>query len=242
MTINWVGLDADDTLWHNESYFITSYELFAEIVAPYLAPTDDPYQAAHDLLIATEIRNIPQFGYGIKGATLSMIECALEISHRTIPAEDVWRLVERAKEMMAHPVELLDGALDALDALACHRLMLVTKGDVMDQRRKIEHSGIAERFDAIEIVHEKDPQTYAAALDRHGVDPRRFVMVGNSLRSDIHPVLALGGWGIHVPYETTWAIEHAEAPEDHPRFRVARSITEAAELIAGSGSIAAPAG
>jgi putative hydrolase of the HAD superfamily len=231
MTISWVGLDADDTLWHNESYFIASYELFAELVAPYLQHEPDPVVAAHDHLIATEIRNIPWFGYGIKGATLSMIECALELSNQQIPSSEVYRLVERAKEMMAHPVELIDGVVEALDALAHHRLILITKGDVMDQRRKIEQSTIAERFDAIEIIHEKDPATYAAALARHGIDPTEFVMIGNSLKSDVAPVLALGGWGIHVPYVTTWALESAEEPTDHPRFRSAVELGQVASLI-----------
>lgn len=155
MTITWVGLDADDTLWHNESYFVSSYELFAELVAPYLGDVEDPYQTAHDQLIATEIRNVPWFGYGIKGATLSMIECALELSNQKIPASEIYRLVERAKEMMAHPVELLEGVVDALDALAEYRLILITKGDVMDQRRKIEQSTVVSDSNTIEILRAK---------------------------------------------------------------------------------------
>ena len=218
MTESWIGWDADDTLWHNESYFIQTYDLFAEIAAPYLADFDDPAQAAHDLLIATETVNIPAFGYGIKGATISMIEAAITASGGTIPATELMRLVDRAKAMMAHPVEFLDGAIEALDALSHHRLVLLTKGDLKDQHRKIDGSQLAERFDAIEILHEKDEAAYLAAFDRHGIDPSQFVMIGNSIKSDILPVLALGGWAIHVPYETTWAIEHADEPTDAPRF------------------------
>jgi|JI9StandDraft_1071089.scaffolds.fasta_scaffold106426_2 putative hydrolase of the HAD superfamily len=218
MTETWVGFDADDTLWHNESYFMESYDLFADVAAPYLADFDDPAQAAHDLLIATETVNIPAFGYGIKGATISMIEAAITASGGAIPASELMRLINRAKAMMAHPVEFLDGAVEALDALSHHRLVLLTKGDLKDQHRKIDASALAERFDAIEILHEKDETAYLAAFARHSIDPSRFVMIGNSLKSDILPILGLGGWAIHVPYVTTWAIEHADEPTGARRF------------------------
>lgn len=228
---SWVGFDADDTLWHNESYFIETYDLFAEIAAPYLGDFDDPALAAHDLLIATETMNIPSFGYGIKGATISMIEAAITASGSTIPAVEIMRLVNRAKEMMDHPVEFLDGAVEALDALAHHRLVLLTKGDLKDQHRKIDASALAERFDAIEILHEKDEAAYTRAFARHGIDPERFVMVGNSLKSDILPILGLGGWAVHVPYVTTWAIEHAEEPEGADRYRVAATLFEVPDIV-----------
>ena len=227
----WVGFDADDTLWHNESYFIESYDLFAEVAALYLADFDDPAQAAHDLLIATETANIPSFGYGIKGATISMIEAAITASDGTIGAVELMRLIDRAKAMMDHPVEFLDGAVEALDALSHHRLVLLTKGDLKDQHRKIDASSIAERFDAIEILHEKDHDSYLSAFARHGIDPARFVMVGNSLKSDVLPILGLGGWAVHVPYVTTWAIEHAEEPVGHPRFRPALNLFEVPDLV-----------
>jgi len=216
----WIGFDADDTLWHNEHYFVESYDLFAELVAPYLeADHADPRQAAHDALIETERRNVPSFGYGIKGATISMIEAAIAISHGEIDTSQILRLVERAKAMMHHPVEILDGVHDALDALSCHRLVLLTKGDLKDQHRKIDASQLAERFDAVEIMHEKDSDTYAKVLQRHGIDSAGFVMVGNSLHSDVWPVLGLGAGAVHVPYHTTWALETAEDPLDHPRYR-----------------------
>lgn len=227
----WVGFDADDTLWHNESYFVETYDLFADIVNPYFADLDDPVGAAHDLLITTETLNIPAFGYGIKGATISMIEAAIAASEGTIPAIDLMRLIDRAKAMMDHPVELLDGALETLDALGHRRLILLTKGDLKDQHRKIDASDVAERFDAIEILHEKDTASYQRAFDRHGIDPARFVMIGNSIKSDILPVLELGGWAIHVPYTTTWAIEHADEPIGHPRFRPSATLFEAAALV-----------
>lgn len=221
----WIGFDADDTLWHNEHHFVQSYALFAELVSPYLeAEHVDPETAAHDLLIATERRNIPSFGYGIKGATISMIEAAITASHGEIRPEHLLRLVERAKEMMQHPVEFLDGALDTIDSLSRHNLVLLTKGDLKDQHRKIEMSNIGERFDAIEIMHEKDEATYRKTLDRYSIDPTRFVMIGNSVKSDIIPVLELGSGAVHVPYHTTWAIEIAEEPTAHPRFRQAASL------------------
>lgn len=221
----WIGFDADDTLWHNEHYFVESYALFAELVAPYLQDEhDDPEAAAHDLLIATERRNIPSFGYGIKGATISMIEAAITASHGEIGQEHILRLVDRAKTMMQHPIEFLDGALDTIDALSRHNLVLLTKGDLKDQHRKIEMSNIAERFDAVEIMHEKDETTYRKAFERFEIEPSRFVMIGNSVKSDIIPVLGLGSGAVHVPYRTTWAIEIAEEPTEHPRYRQADSM------------------
>ena len=229
---SWIGFDADDTLWHSESYFVESAELFAEIVAPYLVDADDPNTAAHDALLAVERVNVPSFGYGVKGATISMIETAISLSEGRIPATELLRLVERAKEVMHHPVELLPGALDALDAVSDHRLVLLTKGDLKHQHRKIDASTVAERFDAIEVLHEKDERTYAAALARHRIDVDRFVMVGNSLRSDVLPILGLGGWAVHVPYHTTWALEQADAPVHHPRFRRTDSLSSAAAVAA----------
>lgn len=225
--VTWVGFDADDTLWHTESYFVESYDLFAEVVAPYLTDVDDPAQAAHDLLIATETVNIPSFGYGIKGATISMIEAAITASGGRIPAADLMRLVDRAKAMTQHPVEILQGAVEALDALSHHRLILLSKGDLKDQHRKIDASTLGERFDVIEILHEKEPDTYRRVFDRHGIDPDRFVMIGNSLRSDVLPVLEIGAGAVHVPYHTTWAYEIAEEPVGHPRFRIASTIDAA---------------
>ena len=226
----WIGFDADDTLWDNERHFVDSKDLFAEIVHPYLAGHEDRALAAHDLLIETERRNVPAFGYGIKGATISMVEAAITASGGTIPATEIMRLVQRAKEMMTHPVEFLPGAIESLDALAHHRLALITKGDLKDQHRKIDESGLAERFDAIEILHEKETATYRAVFDRHGINPERFVMIGNSLRSDVLPVLDLGGAAIHVPHRTTWALEHAEEPTDHERFRFCAELADVAAV------------
>ncbi len=240
MAHHWIAFDADDTLWHNEAYFIESYDLFAEIVGPYLGD-DEPSAAAHHLLIETETANIPSFGYGIKGATISMIEAAIAASGGTIPADQIMRLVQRAKTMMTHPVELIDGAIEVLDALAHHRLVLVTKGDLKDQHRKIDESGLAARFDAVEIVHEKDTTSYGAILSRLGTPPDGFVMIGNSLRSDVLPVLEIGAWAVHVPYQTTWALEHAEEPTRHPRFRQAQRLPDVVDIVDAVIAIASDA-
>lgn len=234
MTIRYVGVDADDTLWHNERSFMESYDLFAEVVEPWLSHLPDPAAAAHDLLVATERRNIAAYGYGIKGATLSMIEAAMDISDQQVSTAQLHRLVERAKEMMSLPVDVIDDAPAALRALAegpVEQVLLLTKGDVMDQRRKIHESGLESLFDAVEILHEKDAATYREVLDRHDIEPTHFAMVGNSLRSDVLPVLQLGGWGVHVPYTSTWALEHAEEPLGHPRFTRVERLRDAVAVL-----------
>lgn len=166
--------------------------------------------ARHD---ATERRNLELFGYGIKGFTLSMIETAVEVSGGRVDGEAVGRLLALGKEMLAHPVDLIDGAAETVRALAVsHRLVLVTKGDLIHQEQKVARSGLAEHFERVEIVSEKDEATYAAILGRMGVAPERFCMVGNSVRSDVLPVLAIGGHAVHVPYAITW---HHEVVDGH---------------------------
>ncbi|MBM3854160.1 MAG: HAD family hydrolase [Verrucomicrobia bacterium] len=203
-----IGFDADDTLWHNENIFEKTHERFRALLARYHdAATVDRTQ------LATEMRNLELYGYGIKGFTLSAIETAIQLTAGKIQADEIQHLIELGREMLAHPVELLDGVEEILAALAGgHRLLLITKGDLRDQERKLAKSGLASRFRAVEIVSEKNELTYAAVLGRHGVAPRDFLMVGNSLKSDILPVLALGGAGAHVPYHLTWAAERAEEP------------------------------
>ena len=205
-----VGFDGDDTLWHNESLFSMTQERFRALLAEEADPRDLDAR-----LLATERRNLEIFGYGIKGFVLSMIETAVEVTEDRVPGHDIRRILEFGKEMLRHPVELLDGVAETVDALSGrHDLILITKGDLFDQESKIARSGLAPCFRAIEIVSEKDPETYRRVLARHGVDPQRFVMVGNSVRSDVLPVLALGGRAIHVPYHVTWAHEQADPPAE----------------------------
>lgn len=205
-----IGLDGDDTLWHSESHFVTTTERLVDLLAPYLERGTD----AEEHLIQVERRNLELFGYGVKAFTLSMIETAIEVSQRRVTAEEIHRIVGWSKELMDHPVELIPGVEEAVGELSSrHELLLVTKGDLLHQESKVARSGLADRFAGIHIVSEKDPATYSRILEAHGVDPADFVMVGNSLRSDILPVLEIGGRGVHVPYHTTWALEHVEDSE-----------------------------
>ena len=204
--IGLVGFDADDTLWRSQDYFDDAQAQFERIVAGYVDLAD-----VADRLYAVEKRNIGFFGYGVKGMALSMVEAAVEITESRISAADVHRIVGLAKDLLRHPVEVLDGVRDAVEAVAArHPVVLITKGDLFHQEAKVRDSGLSDLFQRIEIVSEKDPATYARLFAEFAVDARQFAMVGNSLRSDIAPVLALGGWGVHVPYHTTWAHE-AEA-------------------------------
>jgi putative hydrolase of the HAD superfamily len=210
-TIDTIGFDADDTLWHNERYFHDAQQRFHDLVARYAEP-----HTTEEALLETERRNLKLFGYGVKGFVLSMIETAIELSDGAIPARELHQIIEQGKELLAHPVELLPYAAEVVAELAAtYRLVLITKGDLFHQESKIAASGLADLFWQIEVVNEKDTATYARILDRHGIGPSSFVMVGNSLRSDILPVLDLGGHGVHVPYEITWAMEHAIAAEHH---------------------------
>lgn len=221
-----VGLDGDDTLWHNETLFSMTQSRFREMLGGLVGGPE-----LDERLLAAERANLRLFGYGIKGFVLSMIETAIEVTDGRVPARDIHRLIGFGKEMLEHPVELLEGVEEALDRLyADHDLILVTKGDLFDQESKLARSGLLPLFSAIEIVSEKDRETYARVLKRNGIDPARFVMVGNSVRSDILPVLAAGGRAIHVPYHLTWAIEEAEPPADG--YLRAAAIREVPDLIA----------
>jgi putative hydrolase of the HAD superfamily len=217
-----VGIDADDTLWHNETYFADAQATFVQILAPW-TPEGEDVLALHD---ATERANLELFGYGIKGFTLSMVETAIEVSRGKVSTSAIAELIRLGKEMLGHPVELLEGVADAVEELSrTHRLVLITKGDLIHQEQKIARSGLADRFERIEIVSEKDPATYRAILDRMDVTPERFCMVGNSVKSDVLPVLELGGHAVHVPYAITWSHE-VVADHDAPAFPVMTSLTE----------------
>ena len=194
-----IGFDADDTLWHNENIFEHTHERYRALLAQY-------HDAAtvERTLFATEMRNLELYGYGVKGFTLSAIETAIHLTAGRIGADEIQHLIDLGREMLAHPVELLPGVTEALATLAArHRLLLITKGDLRDQERKLAKSGLAPHFRHVEILSEKNESTYAEILRRHGLAPTRFMMVGNSLKSDILPVLALGGIGVHVPYRLT---------------------------------------
>lgn len=215
VAVDLVGVDGDDTLWQNEAYFRFSEARFAELLAPWA-------DADHltERLLATERANMERFGYGAKSFMLSAIETALDVTERRVPGEVIAELLRIGKQILSEPVELLDGVADALPRLAdLAPVVLITKGDLLHQEAKIAASGLGEHFAGVEIVSEKDSATYARVLARYGVPPGRFVMIGNSVRSDVLPVLELGGAAIHVPGEYGWAHEHAERPIDSPRCR-----------------------
>ena len=214
-----VGFDGDDTLWHSEGYFRAAHAEFEAIVGNYVDLAD---AGLHERLLETERRNIKLFGYGAKGMTLSMVETAIALTGQRIGAADIHRIVELGKAILAHPVELLPGIRAAVEAVARERpVVLVTKGDLFHQEAKVRACGLADLFQRIEIVSEKDAGTYARVLAEFSLEPGRFAMVGNSLRSDIEPVLRLGGWGVHMPYHVTWAheLEHGLGPADAARMQ-----------------------
>lgn len=225
--VTWViGLDGDDTLWENEAYF---REVQAECTR--LLTRWAHGDGVHERLLTIERRNLELFGYGVKGFALSMIETAIELSDGEIPAADIHRIVDLARDMLARPHELINGVADAVADLAeRHRLVLITKGDLLHQQTKVASSGLADRFDAVEIVAEKDPPTYQAVLDRHGIAPEHFVMVGNSVRSDVLPVLALGARAVHVPHLHTWELEQVTHDPDHD-YPVISSLAELGPLL-----------
>lgn len=198
-----IGFDADDTLWRSEDYYRDAQARFEQIVRGYL---DD--DALHERLYAIEKRNLALFGYGAKGMTLSMLETAIAVTARRISAGDLQRILELGKDILRHPVELMPHVRAAVEAIAARwPVVLITKGDLFHQEAKVRRSGLSEIFRRIEIVSEKDSATYARVLREFDLPAQRFVMVGNSLRSDIAPVARLGGWGVHTPYHVTWVHE-----------------------------------
>jgi putative hydrolase of the HAD superfamily len=203
--IRTVAFDGDDTLWRSQDYFDEAQLVYERIVGAYVDLAD---ARVHERLYAFEKDNIGWFGYGVKGMTLSMIEAAVAITEARISAADVHRIVQLGKELLRHPVELLPGIREAVEAIAArHDIVLITKGDLFHQEAKVRDSGLSGLFRRIEIVSEKDVPTYARLLEELDIVPSQFVMIGNSLRSDIAPVLQLGGWGVHMPYHTTWSHE-----------------------------------
>jgi putative hydrolase of the HAD superfamily len=200
-----IGFDGDDTLWHSQDFYDAAQAEFERIVGAYVDLAD---ARVHERLLAIEGGNIHVFGYGAKGMTLSMIEAAFDITGGLISSGDLHRLVGIGKEVLAHPVELLPGIREAVEAVAAtHRIVLITKGDLIHQQAKVARSKLGDLFHRIEIVSEKDPAAYARVLGECGVEPEAFAMVGNSLRSDIAPVVQLGGWGVYMPYHSTWSLE-----------------------------------
>lgn len=228
MPITTIGFDADDTLWQNEAFFRLTQERFAQLLSD-----SDPAHLA-ERLEAAERRNLGHYGFGIKGFMLSMIETAIEVTEGRVAAPVIAEIMAAGREMLRHPVHLLPHAREAVTALASsHRVVLITKGDLLDQERKLAQSGLGDLFHGVEIVSDKTPQVYRTAFARHGKGAERAVMVGNSLKSDVLPALQAGAWGVHVPHGLTWSYESAEPPADSPRFRSIPDLGHLPDLIQG---------
>ena len=209
-----IGFDADDTLWHNEAFFRLTQDRFAALLADHAEPDH-----LHDRLLATERRNLGSYGFGVKGFTLSMIETAIEVTGGRVPARVIGELIAAGRQMLEHPIDLLPHARATVTDLASrYRIVLITKGDLLDQERKLAQSGLGDLFHGVEIVSHKTAAAYATIFARHGTGADQAMMVGNSVKSDVIPALQAGSWAVHIPHGLTWALELADAPADHPRF------------------------
>lgn len=222
MSIKVVALDADDTLWANESYFRKTEEAFCQLLAG--------YASMHDLereLARTELDNLPLYGYGVKGFTLSMIESATRISAGTVSAETIDRIIDLGKSLLNEPIVLLDGVEEVLKQLrGKYRIVVATKGDLLDQERKLRKSGLSHYFHHIEVMSEKDDANYLKLIRHLDIQPEELLMVGNSLKSDVVPVLNVGGHAIHVPYHITWAHEQINHTIEHNNFKTVERIDQ----------------
>jgi len=228
MRLTTIGFDADDTLWQNEQFFRMTEGRFTELLADHAEPDH-----LSSRLLEAEMRNLRIYGFGIKGFTLSMMETAIEVTEGRVPAETLSKIMQFGRELLQHPVETLPHAGETLDALAGrYRLVLVTKGDLFDQERKLAQSGLGDYFVGVEIVSDKTVDTYAKVFARYGDGPKRSMMVGNSLKSDVIPAIRAGSWGVFVPHELTWAYEHQEPPLEEARYRQLANLGELQPLIA----------
>ena len=222
-----IGFDADDTLWQNERFFRLTQDRFADLLRDYA----DPDHLMQRLLEA-EKRNIQHYGFGIKGFVLSMIETALDVTENRVPAPVIRSLIDAGQDMLQHPIELLPHAAQAVRAVAAtHRVLLITKGDLIDQERKLAQSGLGEMFDGVEIVSHKTRPIYQEIFTRHGEGPAQGMMIGNSMRSDVVPMVQAGGWGVHVPHGLEWEIERADPPTGAARFVTLPDLGALADLV-----------
>jgi putative hydrolase of the HAD superfamily len=225
--ISTIGFDADDTLWQNETFFRLTEQRFAELLSEHGA-----HEVISARLLEAERRNLRFYGFGVKGFTLSMIETAVEVTNGQVSASVIGEILGFGRQMLQNPVEALPHARETLDALAGrYRILLITKGDLFDQERKLAQSGLGDYFSAVEIVSDKTPSVYERIFTRHGDGPARAVMVGNSLKSDVVPAIRAGSWGVYVPHDLTWVLEHEEAPEADPRFRRIADLGQLPDLL-----------
>ncbi len=232
-----VAFDGDDTLWHSESHFVDAHHRFCELLAPYV----DDVPRIDDQVVATERRNLALYGYGSKAFTLSLIETAITLTEGRITSREISAILELGKRLLDHPIELLDGVPEVVEQVAAsgRRLIIVTKGDLFHQEAKVAGSGLADRFDRVEIVSEKDVPTYRRVIAAAGVEPERFFMIGNSVRSDVLPVVELGGHAAHLPYTYTWEVENVPGANgaDHGYHELTsiRDLPDLVERVAAGG-------
>lgn len=223
-----IAFDADDTLWVNEPYFREAEALFCDLLKAHL-----PNQAVAKQILESQVGNLPLYGYGVKGLVLSMIETLGEITNKQADFAMVEKVMNFGKTILNKPVELLDGVTEVLEGLKGHyKLVVATKGDLLDQERKLKNSGLLDYFHHIEIMSDKKPAGYRKLLKHLDCEPENFMMIGNSLRSDILPVLEVGGNAIHIPFHVTWEHEMVEEVPVHPRFSQLSSISELLGAIA----------
>jgi putative hydrolase of the HAD superfamily len=217
-----IAFDADDTLWVNEPYFQETEQKFCALMEDYL-----PHHTVSQELFRTEMQNLALYGYGVKGFMLSMIETVLRIAENTANPETIQKVIQYGQELLNKPIELLDGVEEVLKALkGKYKLVVATKGDLLDQERKLTKSGLTHYFHHIEIMSDKQEKDYQKLLKHLDCQPEEFLMIGNSLKSDVMPVLALGGYGVHIPYHTTWAHEKIDHQIEDPRFHQFETIKE----------------
>ena len=227
MKIKIIAFDADDTLWINEPYFQETEQKFCDLLAPYLS-----HHMLSQSLFKTEIENLKLYGYGIKGYILSMIEAALKISNNTVSIEVIEKIIQYGKELLEKPIELLDGVQETLESLkGKYRLVVATKGDLLDQHRKLHDSGLGHYFHHIEVMSDKQEIDYLKLIQRLDIMPSELLMIGNSLKSDVLPVLNIGGHGVHIPFHTTWAHERIDHTIEHENFHAFEKITDVLRLV-----------
>jgi putative hydrolase of the HAD superfamily len=222
-----IAFDADDTLWVNEPFFLETENAFCEMLEDFL-----PHHSVSRELLTIEINNLKHYGYGVKGYILSMVEAAITITERRIGMEVIERILALGKAMLDKDIELIEGVEDVLMALqGKYRLVMATKGDLLDQERKLNKSGLSKYFHHIEIVSEKQEPEYLKLIKHLDIQPNEFLMIGNSLKSDVLPVLNIGGHGFHVPFHTTWEHEKVEAIIEHENFRQLTTIREVLNYV-----------
>ncbi|MCP4383376.1 MAG: HAD family hydrolase [Hyphomicrobiales bacterium] len=222
-----IGFDADDTLWEHETFYRMTEERFLGLIADHTAGEDVSAR-----LLAAERRNLAHYGFGVKAFTLSMIETAIEVTDGRVPASVIGKILEAGRDMLSHPVETLPHVRETLETVSqSYCVVLITKGDLFDQERKLAQSGLGPLFDGVEIVSAKSADTYRRVFSDHGDGPERGMMVGNSLRSDVLPAIEAGSWGVHIPHHVTWAVEHAAPPAGSARFRTIKHLGQLIELI-----------